>query len=122
MISQREVERQMARIINILDKKEEDVVEKSKINCYLCPSCKHITKTIDVDKGTTPFRFNCEKCGNAALSTFYQDHAPDREPTVEWYRPPLKQILKLRKKKDQLNHILQGGLVPRFIIKKGEEK
>ena len=85
------------------------------VNCYLC-RCGHITKTVDIDAGATPFLFTCEKCGELATSTFYSDSVPDREPTFEWYRPTLEQVLKIEDE-DILFHILSGGLEFRKIDK-----
>lgn len=90
----------------------------NRVNCYRCSTCHHITKTKDIDAGVTPFMFTCENCGETATSTFYTDIAHLQEPTIEWYRPSLKQVLKLRKKEDNgmIDHILQGGLDDRKII------
>lgn len=86
----------------------------NRVNCYLC-SCGHITKTIDIHNGVTPMFFDCEVCSSPANSTFYNDVAPEQKPTVEWFRPNLKQILKMRKKPSLLDHILNGGLEYRRI-------
>jgi len=111
MISIRKVTKEYNRIKKILDDQE----KRSKINCYKC-SCRYITKTIDVDKGTTPFMHTCFKCGNMAQSTFYTDIAPEQKPVEEWYFPTLKETLKMRKKQsDELEHVLMGGLIPRKI-------
>ena len=84
------------------------------VNCYSC-NCGHITKTIDIDPGTTPFLFTCEKCGDMARSSFYIDRTPDQKPTIEWYRPTIEEVLKLRKEPGLLEHILNGGLEYRKI-------
>lgn len=86
----------------------------NRVNCYVC-SCGHITKTKDIDAGVTPFMFTCENCGQYARSTFYQDIAPNKNPTFEWYRPTLKQVLKMRNKPDMISHIFNGGLDYRKI-------
>jgi hypothetical protein len=41
--------------------------------------------------------FRCEKCKGTAYSSFFKDIAPNQDPTIEWYRPTLKQVLKMRK-------------------------
>ncbi len=92
----------------------------NRVNCYTCEECGHITKTIDIDAGVTPFMFTCEKYKETAMcscknitsnSSFFNDIAPNQAPTFEWYRPTLKQVLKMRAKEDGLlDHILQGGL------------
>lgn len=87
----------------------------NRVNCYTCPTCKHITKTKDIDAGVTPFLFDCERCGGNATSTFFKDIAPTQEATFEWYRPTLKQLFKMRKNPNLLDHILNGGLDYRKI-------
>ncbi len=89
----------------------------NRVNCYVCKSCGHITKTKDVDAGVTPFMFSCEKCNQTAISSFYQDIAPNQSPTIEWYRPTLKQTLNLKNRPGELEHVLNGGLLNRKIIK-----
>lgn len=83
------------------------------VNCYVC-KCGHITKTIDIDAGVTPFIHKCEKCCGLAKSTFYRDIIPNNKPTEEWYRPTLDQTLQI-KNEGMLEHILQGGLDVRKI-------
>jgi hypothetical protein len=87
----------------------------NRVNCYIC-SCGHITKTKDVDPGVTPFIHSCEKCGGKATSTFYNDILPARKPTQEWYRPTLKQVLKMRNRPGMLEHVLSGGLEVRNVL------
>jgi RNase P subunit RPR2 len=91
----------------------------NRVTCYKCKECGEITKTRDVDAGVTPFVFTCESCGGEAHSSFYKDIRPMQEPTIEWFRPTLEQVLKMnRQKKYQLlYHILQGGLEWRKIKK-----
>ena len=86
----------------------------NRVNCYVC-DCGHITKTKDVDAGVTPFMHTCEKCCNLARSTFYNDIIPEQQPTQEWYRPTLKQLLKMRNNIDLFEHVLNGGLDVRKI-------
>lgn len=86
----------------------------NRYNNYFC-KCGHITKTKDVDPGVTPFMFTCEECGNTATSNFYNDTIPEKSHTIEWYRPDLKETLKLRKDPGLLEHVLAGGLLDRKI-------
>jgi hypothetical protein len=86
----------------------------NRVNCYVC-DCKHITKTRDIDAGVTPFLISCERCGGTARSTFYTDIAPEQQPTQEWYRPSLEQLLKIQENEAMLLHILKGGLDIRKI-------
>lgn len=96
-----------------------EVVAPNRVNCYVCKKCEHITKTIDIDSGVTPFMHQCEKCKEFATSTFYRDIAPDLKPTQEWYRPSLEQVMKMHRKEkfNLLDHILQGGLDVRMVAK-----
>lgn len=114
MYSQREIKRRYAKML-----KGKSHLDIGNVNCYICDKCDHITKTIDIDDGVTPFLHRCEKCGEFAESTFYNDVIPDKKPTQEWYRPTLEQCMKLRKKDESLlEHVLNGGLVSRLITRK----
>lgn len=86
----------------------------NRVNCYRC-ECGHVTKTKDVDPGVTPAFHKCEKCGEFASSSFYKDIAPDKEPTEEWYRPELSEVLKMRNNPDRIDHIFGGGLLCRKL-------
>lgn len=118
MISQREVQKNYQKLM--IDVQTDDYYKTdlaSKVNCYSCTNCGHVTKTKDVDAGCTPMVIKCESCkaGNAR-SHFYEDVAPEKEVTQEWYRPSLQETLKLRGKKSQLlEHVLNGGLLLRKI-------
>ncbi len=117
-----EVINKYKKVVDDCNKQEIDLT--NRVNCYVCPSCDHITKTIDIDKGVTPFLHTCEKCRDLGKSSFYHDIAPDKEPTQEWYRPSLKKVLKMHKEQKLLlvlEHILNGGLINRTIIKKDEK-
>jgi hypothetical protein len=89
-------------------------VKENRVNCYFCKKCGHITKTVDIDAGVTPFMHECEKCGELAISSFYKDIAPNSSPTQEWYRPTLEESLKI-KSDGLLRHIFSGGLNIRKI-------
>ena len=121
MISQREVERKYLKLTEEVKTKKfyTDVDLSNRVNCYVC-KCGHITKTKDIDAGVTPFMFSCEECGETATSTFFKDIVPEQKPTIEWYRPTLKQVLKMRKDEGLLEHILLGGLDYRSIENKEE--
>ncbi|AOW08720.1 hypothetical protein [Flavobacterium gilvum] len=112
MKSQREVERLYYKLIQ--DVKTNDFYTKvnleNRVNCYVCDSCGNITKTKDIDAGVTPMFFSCEKCGQRARSTFFNDIVPNKQPTIEWYRPSLHECLKMRSKEAALDHVLNGGL------------
>jgi transcription elongation factor Elf1 len=110
MESQRSTEKRYKKLLqNVAIDDYYKIDLNNRFNCYVC-KCGHITKTVDIDAGVTPFMFSCEKCGNMATSTYYKDIAPEQQPTIEWYRPTLKQVLKLRKNEAMLDHVLNGGL------------
>jgi hypothetical protein len=85
-------------------------IDRSRINCYVCPA-GHITKTVEIDKGVTPFMILCPYCDKMAQSTFYKEVAPDHIPRYEWYRPSLEETLKESASSRQ--YILDGGLYHR---------
>lgn len=115
MISQREVEKKYKELLLKVATHDYYKIDlTNRVNCYSC-GCGHITKTKDVDAGVTPFMHQCEKCENMATSSFYKDIAPQQLPTEEWYRPTLKQVLKMRTKEGMIEHILSGGLDVRKI-------
>lgn len=114
MISMRELEREYRKILKFYP----DAVKPNKINCYVCKSCGHITKTIDIDEGVTPMFTDCDGCKSqaTAISKFYNDIAPEAKPTMEWYRPTITQCMKYRKlNSPTLEHVLNGGLLCRKI-------
>ena len=86
-----------------------------KVNCYRCDKCHNVTKTIEREKGSTPMGIICPVCGDNAFSTFYQDIAPDKEPTFEWVRPTLEETLEMHNTPIQCNFVLAGGLVRKEI-------
>jgi hypothetical protein len=96
------------------EKKKIDLT--NRVNCYTCTVCGHITKTRDIHKGIAPYLHSCEKCNGISHSSFYNDIAPKKNPTQEWFRPSLKEILKFYiKNPAMLEYILSGGLDNRKI-------
>lgn len=117
MISQGEIKRKYNRLMaSVATDQFYKTDLTNRVNCYICPDCKHITKTKDVDAGVTPFIFDCDRCSGNATSTFFKDIAPNKQPTFEWYRPTLKQLFKMKKNINLLDHILNGGLDHRKIV------
>lgn len=119
MESQREVERRYSKLMDSV--KNDDYYKfnpDTVINNYVCTSCQHITKTKSVDVGVIPMMFTCEKCKKQAKSTFFKDYAPSQKATIEWYRPTLQQVLKMRNKPWELEHVLKGGLAYRWVYEK----
>jgi hypothetical protein len=118
MISIRQVERDYKALMERVKTDQYYQIDLSnRVNCYICTNkkCGHITKTRDVDAGTTPMYFFCEKCYDRARSSFYQDIIPDQNPTFEFYRPDLERLKKLRGNLGLYNHITAGGLEYRRI-------
>lgn len=117
MESQRSIERKYEKLQNDVATKDFYKLDlTNRVNCYVCPSCAHITKTKDIDPGVTPMFFTCENCGCPnASSSFFKDIAPGQEPTFEWYRPDLKEVMKKRDNSGLLDHIFKGGLCQRKI-------
>jgi hypothetical protein len=83
-----------------------------KVNCYVCNSCKAVTKSVNKDAGVIPFMIVCS-CGNFAQSTFFKDIAPDKKPKIEFYRPTLEELSKLNEA--EVTHVLKGGLIEKEI-------
>ncbi|SCY94463.1 hypothetical protein SAMN02927903_03029 [Flavobacterium caeni] len=119
MESQREIERRYNKLLqDVATNKYYKVDLTNRVNCYTCrhPKCGHITKTKDIAPGVTPMFYECEKCHFQAVSSMYNDIAPDQEPTFVWDRPTLSETMKFRKKPTLLDHILRGGLVVRKVV------
>jgi len=93
-------------------------VKLPRENVYRCPA-GHLTVTVDVDEGVTPFIITCRSgsCQEAASSSFYPKSPRPAQipaPEWEWYRPTDKQA----KKKDRQfpgtwDHVRNGGLLIR---------
>jgi hypothetical protein len=114
MKSLRQIEREYNRMLINMGK---EPPRKDKINIYTCAN-GHTIKTIDIDKGTTPFLLNCGVCGAEAKSSFYKDDNPELNISHEFYRPDLFYVMKkLRKHPELLEHVLKGGLLCRKVIK-----
>ncbi len=93
----------------------------NRVNYYTCGN-DHVTKTKDIDAGVTPMFIPCPVCNANSVSGMYGvDKFPEMEPSHEWFRPTLEQILKHRKSPNLLNHFLQGGLDYRKITTKLEK-
>lgn len=116
-ISQNEIENSYKKLLEDVRTKDFYKIDlTNRVNCYVCKSCGHVTKTKDVDAGVTPASFSCEICNALAWSTFYKDILPNKLPTFEWYRPTLEELFKIRKKKAfSIEHVLKGGLEYRKV-------
>jgi hypothetical protein len=87
-------------------------VKEPRINVYSC-AAGHLTVTVDVDEGVTPFMMGCKTpgCNHDTTSSFYPrgpkpPHIP--EPQWEWFKPTAKQLRKMDEGMRQ--HCEMGGL------------
>lgn len=112
MISQR---RLIAGYNEMIAKMLEEEAPVDKINIYTCEGekCNNVVKTKDLVAGTTPFMVDCVRCGGKMKSSMYSNIPKEPEVTMEWYRPDINKVLKLRKKPGLIEHILLGGLMLR---------
>jgi RNase P subunit RPR2 len=116
IMTKKEIKKRYKKLLKDVETKDFYKIDlTNRFNCYIC-TCGHITKTRDVDSGVTPFMHTCEKCGHIARSTFYRDIKPIQEPTQEWYRPTLKELLKEKNNDGFLEHVFNGGLDVRQIL------
>ena len=106
---------QYERMLEMIKRKQGDKPPENRFNNYICPA-GHLTRTQDVEWGTTPMFTKCSHsgCAELATSTFYQDRAPKKPIDGEWYRPSLED---LNTKFDALtiDHVLAGGLIYRKV-------
>lgn len=89
-----------------------------RINLYVCQAHKnHITTTVDVDEGVTPFMITCPHCGGTSYSKMYPSHRPIPdwipEPSFEWYAPSREQVDAGVFAEAEIEHINRGGLMMR---------
>lgn len=119
MKSQRQVEREYQELLH--DVATKDFYKKdltNRRNTYVCDKNGHSVVTIDRDPGVTPMFILCPHCSGRGVSKFYNGGIPGVDPSHEWYRPTLKQCLKMcNKNEGLLDHVLKGGLVLREIEK-----
>jgi hypothetical protein len=90
----------------------------ARINGYVCqrPTGKkpHITLTVDVDEGVTPFMIGCPDCGFDAYSMMYPRTGripPMSAVTHEWYSPSNEELKTLHPA--NFEHVRRGGLLMR---------
>lgn len=111
MESVRSVTRKYLEMVKLAESQEPSY---GTVNVYDC-SNGHSTTTKDVDKGTTPFVIGCRFCKELAQSRMYRTGQNPEVIHVEFYRPSLKEALKLRKNPNLLEHVLNGGLLKREV-------
>jgi hypothetical protein len=90
----------------------------ARLNGYVCQrptkSKPHITLTVDVDRGVTPFMIACPVCQFDAYSMCYPrtGKIPCMEDvTHEWYAPDETEVQTLHPA--NLEHVKRGGLLMR---------
>lgn len=84
---------------------------RNTVDRYLCEKCGGFLHTTYKDKGVTPFTITCPMCGGimSHTQTFKKEAVPDYIEVKKWYRPTLKQTLKMSE--SSIEHILNGGLI-----------
>lgn len=82
--------------------------------CFVCSKCKQAVKTEIKDKGLIPRGIICPFCGEEALPTD-RDVMKDFEPTYEWVRPTLEEVLEHHDKPVTCNFFLGGGLMRKEV-------
>lgn len=113
-LSKREITRRYEKLLHDVDTKDFYKVDlANRTNIYLCQH-NHVTKTKDIDAGVTPMHIVCETCGQFATSTGYRNHGDNIKPTMEFYRPTLKELGNV-KPISLVEHVLSGGLLLRKI-------
>lgn len=86
----------------------------NKIVPYLCPSCNHITKTLQNDDGFIKDIIRCDHCADVAIKNETCQYNEDAYPTYEWYRPSFKIFKSIKNTKLKTN-ILNGYLLLKKI-------
>lgn len=84
---------------------------RNTVDRYVCEKCGNHIHTTYRDKGVTPFTIICPTCGGIMkhTQTFDRNEVPDDVEVKEWYRPSLKETLKMSD--GWIDHIINGGLV-----------
>ena len=84
-----------------------------QINCYFCPQCERITKTVVKDSGIVPMGIECPYCHAEALCSENGDVAEKISVTHNWYRPTAEETLELAQENKlfTVSMILSGGLL-----------
>lgn len=103
----------------IVDKLNDWRTKDWAINIYRCEN-NHLTTTVDVDEGTTPFLMECPFCKSTAQSMCYPRERPFPSwvPNIthEWYRMNGNKVDALDK--NSKYHHENGGLFLRKRTKK----
>ena len=84
---------------------------RQTVDRYICDTCGHIIYTTYMDKGVTPYTIRCNRCGGTKYHdiTYDKKTVPDYVTVLNWYRPPLEDVLKMSD--GMIKHVLMGGLV-----------
>ena len=98
-----------------------------RVNTYRCGMCGNAEVTRDVDAGVTPMFIPCA-CGARKQSRgYFRSSLAWGSSSREWYRPDTHEFMRmvesmLRKpdalKAAQIDHVLKGGLILRYVITK----
>lgn len=84
---------------------------RGTVDRYECQKCGCTMHTTYKDKGVTPFCTLCPECGGTMqhTKTFSKEVVPPFIKVLNWYRPTLKQTLKMPD--GIVEYILNGGLI-----------
>ena len=105
----KEVKADIVRRYNAIKKEElEDNV--GRIDCFTCPDCGKITKTLVHNKGYIPKGIICPQCGGDAKSSEFEDIAEDKPVEFVWRKPSLEHVLQCHNEPFKCNFYLAGGL------------
>lgn len=90
---------------------------RNTVDRYTCDCCGYMVYTTYKDKGVTPFMIRCTRCGGTMFhdKTYNKEIVPKHIIVLDWYRPSLKQTLKLSE--GEIDHVLNGGL----LLKKNQK-
>lgn len=84
---------------------------RGTVDRYVCEKCGYTIFTTYRDKGVTPFTIRCSRCNGTMFhdKTYEKGQVPENLVIKDWYRPSLKETLKLSE--GMIEHILNGGLI-----------
>lgn len=84
---------------------------RGTVDRYECRKCGAMMHTTYKDKGVTPFMMACPVCQRQMqhTKTFDKETVPPEIEVLNWYRPTVKETLKMSEA--MIDHVLYGGLV-----------
>lgn len=109
-MTKEDIEKRYNQLVNSIEKKEM-YDGRGTVDRYTCGTCGHIIYTTYRDKGVTPYTIRCNRCGGTKYhdKTYNKKTVPSYVMITDWYRPSLKDVLKMSD--GMIDHILNGGLI-----------